>query len=155
MLAPAIGALGPELHHAARGHYRHDALHTEFRRLLHDEIHALAAGDALQQRDGERRLAFDGPMFADLREYTRAPGVLQLRGVLAAPAIEQHHLGAIAQPQYLTDVPDHLGRQLHELTGLGDMKANLPHGVAQSATARSSPSRAAVTMSAMSSSPIT
>ena len=55
-----------DLHHRALGEHRHDARDAELGGLLHDEVHALAARDALQQRDLQRRLALDGGMCAAL-----------------------------------------------------------------------------------------
>ena len=51
---------GVEAHDAARRRDRHDRRDAELGRLLHDEIHALRARDALHQRDGERRFGAGG-----------------------------------------------------------------------------------------------
>ena len=61
-----------EPHDAALAQHRHDARDPELRRLLHDEIHPIAARHALHERDGERRFPVDRPRFADERRYPRA-----------------------------------------------------------------------------------
>ena len=47
---------GVEAHDAARSRNRNDGRDAELGCLLHDEIHALGASDALHQRDRQRRL---------------------------------------------------------------------------------------------------
>src|SRR5260370_724617 len=47
-----FGLRGVQAHDTALAQYRYDSRHAEFRRLLHDEVHAIAARHALHERDG-------------------------------------------------------------------------------------------------------
>jgi hypothetical protein len=100
------GRVALEPHHAARRLHRHDARDAELGRLLHHEVHALAAGDALHQRDRERRFRTRGREARDLDLDAAAPQLQHAPRVVVAVAVEERHRVAGAQPQ---DAPDVVG----------------------------------------------
>jgi hypothetical protein len=78
-------------------------MNAELRRFLDDEVHALAAGERLQQDETEGRLTLDEPMLANF--YDGFPTRETESGlVLAATAVENRELGAVTKSQHLGDV---------------------------------------------------
>ena len=57
MLSAPLSAVRVEPHDRKIGQYRYDFTNAEFGSLLHDDIHAVAARNALQKPNGERRFA--------------------------------------------------------------------------------------------------
>lgn len=56
MIAALLSPLSVQFNDAVFGKHRGDALDAEFGRFLHDEVHALAAGNRLDQVNLQRRL---------------------------------------------------------------------------------------------------
>ena len=121
----------------------------------------LAQDLALLSRHTRRIRTYAASDHPELPALAREHGLEVLLGAYLSDRLDHNQRelrAAIAQAQHLTHVAHHFGGKLHHLTGLQgsrDVKTNLAHGAGQSATAKSRPSRAAVTMVAMSSSPIT
>jgi hypothetical protein len=87
-------------------------MNAELRRFLDDEVHALAAGERLQQDETEGRLTLDELMLANF--YDGFPARETERGlVLAATAVENREWGAVPKSQ-------HLGDMLRRLVAEGD-----------------------------------
>ena len=91
------GLRGVETHDAPPADHRHDARHAELRGLLHDHVHPVGARDALNQRDGERRLPVDMTRFAHHGGHPRAADALDGGGKFAPIARKQHDLVAAAR----------------------------------------------------------
>jgi hypothetical protein len=83
---------------------------AELRRLLDDEIHALATSKRLQQDETKGRLTLDGPMLAHLDDRFSA-GEAQGGLVFAATTVEHRESGAVAKPQHFGDVLSRLVTQ--------------------------------------------
>jgi hypothetical protein len=94
----------------------HDARDAEFGRLLHDEIHAIAARHRLHQRHGERRFAVD-EVRAHRRADARSAHALDLGAEFAAVAVEQDQRVADPRAQHLGDVGRRFGRQFERAPG--------------------------------------
>ena len=85
-----VGALRIQLHFAALAGHRQDAGDAELGRLLQDPVHLLAAGDALQQGDAQRRFVVDMARRGDFRARFALSDGGDARVVVVAIAIEQH-----------------------------------------------------------------
>ena len=77
---------GVQTHDAAPAQDGNDPRDPELGRLLHDEIHAVAARDALGERDGERRLAVDGACLAHRRPSPAVPRTLSTVAANSRPS---------------------------------------------------------------------
>ncbi len=120
--------------------------------LLHHQVHALAARDALRERERERRLALGAACLA----HRHGDGVLgdpgDRGGELPAGAIKESEAVPGAQPQHAADVRRRAPRE-------GHLRAAPERGFhehpAQSHVASPIPSRATSTMRSISSGVIT
>ena len=109
--APVLGTLAFRPRDRARGEDRLDFGHAELDRLAHRAVHLLAGRHALYQRDAERRLALDGAMLQQVDRYFQPLNRGYARRELAAAAVEQGDVFALAQPQ---DVDGVMRRVLRE-----------------------------------------
>ena len=134
-----VGALRIQLHLAAFAGDRQDAGDAELGRLLQDPVHLLAAGDALQQGDAQRRFVVDMSRRCDLRACFALADGGDARVVVVAIAVEQHAGIADLQAQHAQQVRgDVLGQ--HDF-GAGlqwqvDMAAGQAHAVASMMASR-------------------
>ena len=103
-LAPARVAI--ESHDAARRHDRHDRGDAELRRLLHHEVHALGACDALHQGDVERRLRARGDAALDHGFDRAAADPHDARRIILAVAVEEGQRIAGPEPQHAAHMGD-------------------------------------------------
>jgi hypothetical protein len=110
-----------EANDAALAQDRHDPGHAELGCLLHDEIHAVAARDALHQRQAERGFAVHRRPAAHRSAHARPAHALDGAGEFAAVPAEQHELVAGSRAQHLRQMRRRLRRQF-------DDAARLEHG---------------------------
>jgi hypothetical protein len=146
MFALAHALFGVEFDHGTLGEERHDARHPELGGLLHDEIHALAARDALQQRDLQRRLAFDIVVRENLRRDALASGRLERRRELPSGAIEQGERRARRKAQDARQMLPRLRGQ-HDLGTLGECAGHMDSGHAHASSMPSVATRASNSIS--------
>jgi hypothetical protein len=127
---PDFGAIGE--HWCDRGH-------AQFGGLLQNQIHLLAAGDALQQYDSQRRFVVDRTRTDD-RGFDAAFGHgKQARVVVVAVAVEQDAGFAFAHAQHAHQVAACVLRQVHARAGHErriDEDASESHAAASSKAAR-------------------
>jgi hypothetical protein len=83
--------------------HRDDSCHAELGGLLDDEIHALAARHALQQRHVQRRLAFDGIECTDASPDLLAVALERAREFTAG-TVEQRDRRACIESQHAREV---------------------------------------------------
>ncbi len=133
--------LGPcriQLHLGPLGVDRNDRRHAQFGGLLQDQVHLLAAGDALQQGDGQRRFVVDGLHRVDAGLDLALAGHGQRRAVVMAVAIEQYAGISLAQAHHPYQVVGRLFRQGHGLAAVQrqvDGAAGHAHAIASSMAA--------------------
>ena len=82
---------------AARRDHRLDRGRAELDRLAHDEIHRVVRGDALHQRDGQRRFALDRRERVEAHPRVALVGAHERRREFAAGAGEQRQRVADAR----------------------------------------------------------
>ena len=99
MLDAAQRSLAIEPGDAARGLHRHDGSHAQLDRLPDRVIHAVGRGEALNQRDRERRFALDRAPHVDAGDNAATIDTGQPRGTFAALAVEERDRGAGRKPQ--------------------------------------------------------
>ena len=139
MHQPLPGALRVQLHFAALAVDRQDARNAQFGGLLQDPVHFLAAGDALQQGEAQRRLVVD---MARIQHFGGGLALAQgddAGSVVVAIAIEQHALVAHAQPQHAQQVRGHVFRQRDagpNAQRLVEVAAGQAHAVASTMASR-------------------
>ena len=103
-----------ETHHAALAQDGHDARDPEFRRFLHDEVHAIAARHALQQRHLEGRFPVD-ERAAPIDAETREPRTLSMAPSNSRPSpLNSTSFIAVAGAQHLRQMRSRVPRQLHD-----------------------------------------
>ena len=111
MAKPFLRAFGVEPHFAAFAVHRHDPGDAEFGRLLQDQVHLFAAGDALYQHDPQRRFVAHFARGFDSGFDRFLPDRDDARVVVAAVAVEQHAGVAGAEAQHAHQVAGDLFRQ--------------------------------------------
>ena len=99
-----VAARRIELDDAARRRHRHDRRDAKLGRLLHDEIHALGARDALHERECERRFGARGGGPCDLDFHRVTAETRDPRGIVLAVAIEERQGIACLEAEDPTDV---------------------------------------------------
>ena len=124
MLELAHALFGVELDHGALGQQGHDARHSELGGLLHDEVHALAARDALQQRDLQRRLAFDSDRAPGLAPRRFLPCGRSSAAEYSPPVPSNKVNGAPAEAQHARQVFARLRGQ-HDLRTFGECSGHI------------------------------
>jgi len=125
------GSLGlVQADHAAPAQDRHDARHAELRRLLHDDIHAVGASDALYERDVERRFAVDGAG-SPTAAHQREPRMLSTAAVNSRPSPVNNTIFITAsRAEYLGEMLSGRRRKLDQASGAErriDVYAVQPH----------------------------
>ena len=103
-----------QAHDAAVTQDRHNVPNPEFRGLLDDKIHAIAARYTLQQRDRERRLAVCVGSAPDRNPDLGAAHRLDLAGQFSAITVKQHELIAASCAQHLGDMGGGFSWQVHD-----------------------------------------
>ena len=89
-----------ELDLAAFGEHRLDAGHAQFDGLGQGEVHAVATGDGLVERDRQRRFALRAVLRGNGQRHALAIGMVDMRGVLVAVAVEQRDRRLGAKPEH-------------------------------------------------------
>ena len=111
---PFVGTLAGQPHNAALAQHRPNFGHAQFHAFLQGEIHALAAGHRLYQRDAQRR--FIGRCRFIQHQSRRAP-LFQRRepgGISAAVAVEQSDFFARLHPQHMQMAQHIIGQFKHK-----------------------------------------
>jgi len=127
-----LRARGIQLHFGTLGVDRDDRGHAQLGRLLQDQVHLFAAGDALQQGDRQRRFVVQRLRGVDPYLYLALAHRQQRRRVVAAVAVEQHAGIALAQAHHPHQVVGGVLGQGHGLPGV----QRQCHGAAGQAHAR-------------------
>ena len=109
-----LGTLALELEHAALGHQRRDAGHTQLGGFFYQPVHALVGGDARQQVHGARGFALDGVVGAHLHAHIAAAHA-QHGGIELAPGA----VGILAAMEQRDAVTRLQAQHLHMARGAG------------------------------------
>jgi hypothetical protein len=109
---PLFRAGGIQLHLRAFGQQRHDARHAQLGRLLHDQVHLLAARHALGQGQRQRRLVLQSLLRLDPHGHLTLAHREDDRGVVVAVAVEHGERIAGAHAQHARHVFGGLWRQV-------------------------------------------
>ncbi len=94
------------------GQYGRDALGPEFGRLLHDEVHALAARDTLHELHLERRLDDSVTAFTESDGYRCLVDGVEECFVFTVVAVKHGQRIARAQPEHVAHITGLLAAEL-------------------------------------------